>query len=75
MASPLSPSQLGLLRLASGEGASPLSEGDANDLAVLIRTGLVRDLGDGLCVATDAGRRYAKAQFGEPPAPSGPGAV
>ena len=65
MPSPLSPAQLELLRRAMCSDGVAAAEGDAANLAVLERAGLVRDAGGGRHVVTDAGRRYANSVFGD----------
>ena len=66
MASPLSPAQLELLRLAFSAGDDSIAEGEPDDAAVLIRAGLLRDVGGGRRAITGAGRRYARS-LPEPP--------
>lgn len=66
MTSPLSPSQSRLLRLADAQSVAPSSDQEAYDLGILERVGLMRvELGSH--ALTEAGRRYAKAVFGQAP--------
>ena len=55
------PAQWGLLRLAFSTGDDSINEGEPADVAVLIRAGLLRDVGGGRRAITDAGRRYARS--------------
>ena len=43
--------------------ASPLAQGNLKEFAVLVRAGLLRDVGEGRYVASDAGRRYGESVF------------
>lgn len=66
MTSSLSASQLRLLRVANARSVAPSSDQEVYDLGILERVGLMRAERDSFGL-TEAGRRYAKAVFDQPP--------
>ena len=63
-------SQFALLAKASPSGVTATDAAEAADLCVLKRLGLLAEHAAGICVLTDAGRRYLSIEgpLREPPA-------